>query len=299
MPTAISPTVDREAWLQERLSGIGSSEAATACGLSPWESPASLYLRKIGEAEPIEESEAMVWGNRLEPLIADAYTERTGFAFADEQWFTRSKAFPFMLATIDRVRSDGRVVELKTVGARQASEWGESGTDEIPRWYTVQVLHQLAVTDSDVADVAALICGQELRVYTIERDDDVINALIDRECEFWNRVITRNPPAIDLERDARLLTKLFPRAVGEIEFDEETSLKAEEWDAIRRALTESNKAKDRLQAEILAALGNAGSARLSNGRVLTRKLVHVAERVQTVRAYDYARLSFAKGSSDE
>src|SRR6185437_1023395 len=80
---------NHEEWLAARQSGIGSSEAATACGINPYDTPLSLYLRKIGQGEPIEETAAMRWGSRLEPVIADAYSEETGYGYQCAQLFLR------------------------------------------------------------------------------------------------------------------------------------------------------------------------------------------------------------------
>jgi putative phage-type endonuclease len=292
----ISPDVDREAWLKERESGIGSSEAAAALGLSPWQSPLALYLRKIEPGgNPFEPTEAMRWGLRLEPLIAQAYSEETGAALALTQPFVRSTAHPFMFATLDAIREDGRLVEIKTVGERQSMRWGSPGTDDIPDYYVVQVLHQLAVTGAPVADVAALICGQALRIYTIERDDAAIQEIIEREGEFWERVQRRDPPEFDPDNDAHLLPRLFPEQAGDIEFDEQTTKLVEEWDVARVQASNAEQIKKRKHAEICAAFGNAASARLVNGRVLKRRIVRTTDRVQIVKAYEYVRLLWEKG----
>ena len=72
--------LSREAWLQIRMRGIGSSDAAVAVGLSPYKSALSLWLEKTGrrESEDISDKPAVFWGTRLEALIADVYAEQTG-----------------------------------------------------------------------------------------------------------------------------------------------------------------------------------------------------------------------------
>ena len=57
------------------VQGIGASEAAAALGLSPWKSPYSLYLEKVGEIDGPEENEHMAWGRKMEPLIAAHFFE--------------------------------------------------------------------------------------------------------------------------------------------------------------------------------------------------------------------------------
>ena len=77
---ASTSTLSREAWLQIRQQGIGSSDAAVAIGLSPYKSPLSLWLEKTHRKAPddLSEKEAVIWGTVLEPVLASVYAERTG-----------------------------------------------------------------------------------------------------------------------------------------------------------------------------------------------------------------------------
>jgi putative phage-type endonuclease len=185
---------DRDAWLAERMNGIGSSEAAAAIGVNPYETALELYLAKLGLSDPVRETEAMRWGTRLEPVIAEAYSETTGYGFIAEQLFVRSPTHDFMTSTIDRIRDDSRIVEFKCVGYRSAHLWGEPGSDEIPPHYLVQCQHQLICTGTEELDLAALIGGNELRIYHICRDDDIAARIVEREAEFWQRVLRRPGP---------------------------------------------------------------------------------------------------------
>ena len=60
MSTTIIRPKDREAWLQGRKQGIGSSEVGTILGLNPFETPYQLWRRKRGMDAPVEENEAML-----------------------------------------------------------------------------------------------------------------------------------------------------------------------------------------------------------------------------------------------
>jgi putative phage-type endonuclease len=286
---------DREEWLATRKNSIGGSEAAAAIGVSPWQTPLDLYLSKIGQAAPVEETPAMRWGTRLEPLIAEEYQSLTGRGFIAEQLFVRSPVVEFMSATLDRVRDDGRIVELKTVGHRSAHYWGESGSDEVPRHYLCQVLHQLIVTGTEVADLAVLIAGQDFRVYSIERDDAVADRIVSVEEQFWDRVQRRDPPPVDPARDGAALARLWPRAEGEVELGPVGELLVEQWEASGRAVRESEAARDRAKTELLCMLGEAASARLADGRVLSRKVITVAEKQVKRTGYTFTDLRLRQG----
>lgn len=178
--------------LTERQSGLGGSDASAALGLSRWKTPLDLYYEKRGESAPIAESEPMRWGNLLEPLVRQEYAERTGRVVRLPTETLRHPTHPFLLAHPDGVTDDRRLYEGKT--ARFGDGWGEPGTDEIPQEYLIQVQHYLLVLDLPVADVAVLIGGSDFRLYEVPADAELHTMLLDAESEFWNRVVTGEPP---------------------------------------------------------------------------------------------------------
>jgi len=205
----------REQWLAERKTGIGSSDAAAALGLDPYKTPLQLYREKRGEAEPddLSENKAIYFGTRLEDFIAAEYTIKTGHKLQRINQMLRSKTQPFMLANIDRKRvGKPIVVELKTAGfwaAKKTEDWGEESSDLVPVRYYMQVQHQIAVGDYEAGDLAVFIAGQDLRIYHIERDEDVIATMVTREAEFWQRILDGNPPP---PRSLEDTAALFPQS---------------------------------------------------------------------------------------
>lgn len=207
----------RDRWLEQRRSGIGASTAAVALGLSPYKQPLELWAELTGAVEPQDQSEGQErvrWGNRLEPVVADAYEEENpGVRLHDLGRFTicRSPAWPFMLATLDRVieRADGELglLEIKTTNERNAHQW----EDEPPTHYQVQVQHQLAVTGLKWGVLACLIGGQKLVTKHVARNDDFINILHTDLAQFWRLVETKQPPAPKGPLSRDFLARLFPR----------------------------------------------------------------------------------------
>ena len=64
--------------LAARKRGIGGSDAPAVLGVSPWRTPLDVYLDKTDQSDPVETTEAMEWGSRLEDQIAAAAAERLG-----------------------------------------------------------------------------------------------------------------------------------------------------------------------------------------------------------------------------
>lgn len=182
----------REDWLKERMTGLGGSDAAAVLGLSMWKTPMEVYQEKRGELGPQDDNESMLWGRVLEPVIRQQYAERTGRVVRVPDGILRHPVHGFMLANLDGVTDDGRVVEIKT--ARTGMGWGEAGSDEVPQAYLLQVQHYMAVTGFAVADVAVLIGGSDFRLYEVPADRELQQMMIDGEADFWQRVEQGIPP---------------------------------------------------------------------------------------------------------
>jgi len=193
----------RQEWLAARKKGMGGSDAAVACDMSPWKTQHELYLEKrneISDAFGDDPPEHIRFGNVLEDVIAGEYAYRTGRKVRRVKAMKQHPKHPFMLANIDRkIEGEDRLLECKNVGdfSYKLGEWGEEGTDQIPEYYLMQVQHYLAVTGFDVADLAALVGGNSLKIYTIERDEDLINNMIELEGKFWEHVMSGTPPPVD------------------------------------------------------------------------------------------------------
>lgn len=142
----------------------------------------------------------------------------------------KHKEFLWILANLDRVVVGERaILECKTASAYLSDEWNG---EEIPEAYILQVQHYLAVTGYDRAYLACLVGGQKFVHKSIERDEEVIKAIIDIEKDFWiNHVEKRIPPPVDgSEATKNALKQLYDKAV----IDEPISLDEEIQDLIRK-----------------------------------------------------------------
>jgi putative phage-type endonuclease len=212
--------LSREAWLGVRKTGIGSSDAAAAVGLNPYKSQLELWMEKtqrdgpLPKVDPNDDQSPMFWGTMLEPIVAAHYTKRTGNRVRKVNAVLQHPEHPWMLANLDREvtgASDVQILECKTAGINGARLW----RDGVPEYVQLQVMHQLAVTGKQAADVAVLVCGQELRVYRIERDEVMIRQLIELESRFWEYVEKDiEPPADGSDSADTALRALYPNDSG-------------------------------------------------------------------------------------
>lgn len=266
-------------WLEDRRRGIGGSDVAPILGLSKWRTPLDVYRDKRGESDEQSDNEAMLWGRTLEPVIRQQYAERTGRVVRLPEGIMQHPEHDFMLANLDGVTDDGRVLEIKT--ARSGADWGEPGSAEIPDAYALQVQHYLCVTGLAVADVAVLIAGSDFRLYEVPADIELHRMLITAEGDFWAHVLAGRPPEPVSFADA---VAAFGRsaAAGSVEASERAVMACHDLRRIRmeiKALEEDEAAQ---KAIVMLALGQAGDTLTHAGKALaTWKLAKAPERFDT------------------
>jgi putative phage-type endonuclease len=266
---AIQITEDNKAWwLSRRPETIGASEAASICGIG-YDAPIDVWQRKLGLAPPVQENEAMRLGKLLEPVVGNEYRRVTGMDFK-EQLYVTSPHFPWLTATLDGVREDGRGIELKTAGAF-SKDWGDEESDEIPEGYLIQVHHaMLAAPEIEVFDVFVLIGGQRFRgPYTIQRDENLAGAILEREIEFRDCLLTRTPPTWG-KKDSRMLAILNQRCAGEIILPGIVAEMVTEYEDLKAKEKLMGDRLDVLKTQILEAMGEAETGRLPDGRKVKR-----------------------------
>jgi putative phage-type endonuclease len=284
----------------DRLTGVGGSDAGTVAGLNPYKTSMELYLEKTGQCEPddLSDKPAVGWGVKMEEVIAQHYTEVTGLKLRRNNRLLRSQDHPWMIAHLDRevVGQTDRGVEIKMTDCRLAGKWGEPGTDEVPETHLLQTQHYMGVTGKAYFDIAVLIGGNDFRIYTVQRDDELIEYLAEIEGKFWGHVTERIPPPLDLShsRAIEVLKKVYPGTNGEA-----IVLPDEIWNW-HNVLQDSQArikpykdAADCAKAHILEAMADAAQGILADGTGYTRKVVK--RKGYTVEPVEYVDFRFKKG----
>lgn len=268
-------------WLEARRKGIGASEAAAILGVSPWKTALEVYFDKL-HMLPDEEKRPkpwLKWGLRLQTAIAEAYTEQTGRELVVPSAIIHNAQAPWMLASLDfQVKGERRPVEAKRVSSYSpiVKQFGPSGSQEIPECYSIQLNQQMACADADCADCAALINNDDFRVYTIGRNQKLIDRLIDEEREFMDRVARRDPPLPDFAHPttAEILALIEPDEDSDLVLlDEEHAAMVDEFVAMGEQMKERDKRRDEVKARLIHALGNAAVGALPDGRMVKRSKV--------------------------
>lgn len=220
---------------QQNLShaGIGASEIAAICGLNPFASPWDVWLRKTGQSAEFEGNAFTEWGHRLEPAIRQKYADDTSSLvhvpreslFSSERAWARATPDGIVLTGPDD-RAWSHLLQCKNVGT-----WvGKSWDDAPPVYVQLQEQWEMYVTGLARADVAALIGGSDYRVFTVHRDDKAIGDLLTIADDFWKKVESRTPPAVD-ESDAcrQHFESRIKGTKVEVVADEQTDRLFHEW----------------------------------------------------------------------
>ena len=167
--------------------------------------------------------------------------------------------------------SEVQIRECKTTGINGVKLWKEG----VPEYVQLQVMHQLAVTGKQAADVAVLICGQELQVHRMERDETMIEQLIELERQFWGFVeLDQAPPADGSDSAELALRCLYPHDNGktlDLSHDLEMSQTFSDLLAVRQVLVSHSQLESQLKQKIQQRLGEATKALFENGEVTWKR----------------------------
>lgn len=206
--------MSRDEWLDARRAGIGGSDVGAIMGFNQYKSAYQVFLEKTGQYHEEVDNEAVYFGNALEDFVAQEFAKRTGKKVRRLNKMLVHPEHDFMLANLDRVVVGERaVLECKTASEYVKEAWeGE----EIPASYLCQVHHYLAVTGFEKAYIAVLVGGNKFIWKEIERDEEFIQILIDREKDFWENHVLKDvaPPIDGSDATNELIKKMYPQDDG-------------------------------------------------------------------------------------
>lgn len=223
---------------KERMKGIGGSDVAAIFGLSKYKTQFELFLEKRGELDSYqEETEQQYWGNCLEPVIISEFEKRNNLKTVQKNTIIHP-IYDFMRANIDAfIPGADAILEVKNTGAYMAQEWGDSGTDDIPVQYLLQVAHYCCCLNVEKAYIAVLIGGNEYRQYEYRRNFEIEKSVIDACSKFWHAVKNNIPPDPVNLNDLKLK---FPKT--------KESKKVAATDDARSAISQLNEVKQKIKS---------------------------------------------------
>lgn len=310
-PEIICDSADPK-WPQYRQEGITETDITAIIGLSPYESPYSLYTRKRGVLPPLKPTPRMRLGSFLEAYAYALWSEgpdSEGLLPRDHRnWLVRSGNRPWQLATPDRimVREDPDLglfagpLELKT--------WNDAWDDGIPPVVRAKLLWQMDVLDTSRgwAGVLFLPSG-EFRSFSLAHDRETVPCRVceDQELmrqaaeDFLRRLRDSDPP--DPDASAATLAALkwaYPPAAQETaEVDSDLW---EHWCGLKVMARAVERDLREAEARIREQAGTAGILTVGGEQVGRHLRYQIAEKnIREPYWQDYIVASPARRSEDE
>lgn len=206
-------------WRKRRKEGIGGSDAAGVLGLNPYKSSISVYMDKIDEVQvgnsyEDEVSYRMELGNKLKNFVANEFMLKTNKKVRNVNGILKNDKYPFALANIDRaIVGEKAFLECKVTNSYSKKLWQK----EVPIYYQVQCYHYMAVTGATHCYIAVLIGNEDLVIHKIERNEELINQIMDLEKSFWDKCVLGNSlPIPDGSDDySKMLQRLYKDSTDE------------------------------------------------------------------------------------
>ncbi len=188
-PIIIKPA-NREEWLKAREDGIGASEVAAVLGLSPWETPFSLWLRKTGQVPPLEENEAMHMGHLLEGIVVTLWEEKTGgraVKSSAKDIIYQDAEHPWRKVTPDRIafQTSALTGKKEKILIEAKTSRSEFDPEDLPIQYVCQCQYQMHVTGIHLCELCWLSSGISFGHARIEYDKEFAEWMVSKVDEFY------------------------------------------------------------------------------------------------------------------
>lgn len=259
--------IEKTEWLKYRKQGIGGSDAGAVCGFNPYCTAIQVFQDKTSENIEDIDNEAMRQGREFEDYVAKRFMEATGKKVRRANAMFYDERNPFMLADVDRmVVGENAGLECKTASPYMADKWKDGN---IPMSYQIQCYHYMSVCNAEAWYIAVVIYGREFKFYKIERDQQIIDDLIQIEKDFWENNVLKNViPSPDGSKLAdSVIAEYFKESNSRViplnGFDDKLKRRQELVDLMQKMDTE----KKQIEQELKMYLGEAETAENEQFRV--------------------------------
>jgi putative phage-type endonuclease len=171
-------------WLALRENMLTASDAATALGVNPYETPDGLLIKKCG-GRKFQGNEATARGTLLEPIARDKYDAMFNRK-SHEIGLVQHPKYPFLGGSPDGITEDGLLIEIKCPLSRKIEP-------KVPKYYVPQIQLLLEILDLDECDFIqyrpATDLPEEFVIVNVKRDREWFERSLPVMEAFWQRVV--------------------------------------------------------------------------------------------------------------
>jgi len=256
-------------WLKARQSGIGGSDVAAILGLNPWKSAVSVYIDKTTDDIKDIDNERMRVGRDLEDYVAQRFSEATGFKVRRRNAILRHPDYDFILGNVDRLLVGEKIgLECKTTNSYAKADWEG---DKIPAHYELQCHHYMLVTGYKAWYIAVLIGNEKFVYKKIERDEELLNDLLNAEIDFWTNYVQKGelPPPDGSEDVEGIIKEKYPESNGTAIILNELDqwVKIERYKEVKGLISVLDTEKKQIEQEIKLEMGEAEKAQIGDTKI--------------------------------
>lgn len=247
----------------DRAKFLGGSDAAAVIGVSPWNTPVELWMKKTGRTptEVIDRVRQKIFdrGHKLEPFIREMVIDKlrdrghkVELIACNQRYI--DPEFPFLSCEIDfELLIDDEHVncDAKSVTGFARKKWGEEDSEDVPIEYAAQFMFGLMVAPGNRRRclVAALRSFDDVDIFWTVRDDETIAAMRPKLVSFWVDHVQA-----DIAPDPSTFTDikaLFPRDNGlATEATQDIADKVSQLREVKARIKEFEEAEEALAYEI-------------------------------------------------
>ena len=179
-----------------------ASKVAAMLGLSPFESPFSLWHKMAGNIPWDVDNDTLRRGRYLEPALRQWWRDQHAAHVVERTGTWVSLDRPWQVASPDGIvcrrniaRTPDAILECKT--ANNDWEWGAEESDEVPPYYRVQAVWTMDVLGLPRTHFAVLTSFMSFRQFTVEYDQAEAEALRGQVAAFMGTLNAGTPPPLD------------------------------------------------------------------------------------------------------
>jgi putative phage-type endonuclease len=275
-------------WLELRAQNINSTEISALFGCSPYMTEFELWHNKKNAVVGTSiDNERVKWGTRLEHSIAAGIAEDQGWVVEQMKEYLSNphlrigSSFDYIIKNADGTPHG--LLEIKNVdGLVYKNTWveNEDGSIEAPLHIELQVQHQMLLSNAPLAYIGALVGGNRVVLTKRERNEKVINGILERVIKFWQSINADQPPTPDFTKDSEYIISALqyaePNKVVDASADADIAALAEEYRALGEVEKSAATKRSEIKARILLAVGDAEKV-LGNGFSISLGMVGPAD----------------------
>jgi predicted phage-related endonuclease len=172
-----------------------------------------LYARKKGLVEPLQQTPRMRIGKLQEPVVRKLFEEDSKKTVIWDDVLQEHPKEPIVIGTPDGfISEEDAGFEAKTAGLDRAFEWGDEGTDMVPRHYVFQCQWYMLLKGWKRWYLAALIGGNDFRKFELTADEELQALMLDEARKFVHDHLDKDvaPPVDGSDAASEALVRLYP-----------------------------------------------------------------------------------------